>query len=121
MAADKYPLNEGALIDNTYTTNRIKETNLTTTATLNAASWVRDTSVTDCIVYYYSLSLADIQANSIVEIYPNGNATQNLALRNAFLVFRSQANGNITFYCYGEVPSINIPIRIIIRKDMIAV
>lgn len=42
-----------------------------------------------------------------------------MALRNAFLVSKAQEDGKIELYCYGEVPSIDIPIRIIIKKDMI--
>lgn len=125
MAADLYPLNQGAKIDNTQTLNRIKETNLVTTTTLEAANWVVDTSVTTAKVYYYTYSNTNIQANSIIEIYPNGSGNdkekQDLAFRNAFITFRSQANGSISFYCYGEVPSIAIPVKIIIRKDMISI
>ena len=119
MAADLYPLVAGAKVEATKTTNRIKETHISVTGTLLAANWVHDTSITAHKIYYNTFSNANIQANSLIELYPNGTYAQNMALRNAFLVFKAQADGKIELYCYGEVPSIDIPIRIIIKKDMI--
>lgn len=100
------------------TTNRIKDSNITTTGTLVAANWVSSTFENQ-ICYYYKLSNTNITATSIIEISSPSSATyaQRLALRNCFLTYKSQGNGYIELWNFGEVPMINIPIELVIRKD----
>lgn len=111
-------LTTGNKITATDTTNRIKDSNITTTGTLVAANWAPGTYESQTC-YYYKYSNIYITATSIIEISAPSSATyeQRLALRNCFLTYKAQAAGYIELWNFGEVPMIDIPIELVIRKD----
>ena len=82
----------------------------TVEATLLAASW-RGTS--------YRLNLSNITATSNQDIIPavTINATQLEALQGANLVDGGQGSGYIDLVAFGDVPNIDIPIRVLLRGD----
>ena len=81
------------------------------TATLAAASWSGNT---------YTLALSGITAKSNQEILPGLNITteQLEALQGANIQDGGQASGSMTLKAFGDVPTIDIPIRVIVRGDM---
>lgn len=82
----------------------------TKTATLAAASWSGNT---------YTLALSGITAKSNQEILPGLNITaeQLEALQGANIQDGGQASGSMTLKAFGDVPTIDIPIRVVLRGD----
>jgi hypothetical protein len=79
-------------------------------ATLSAGSW-SDGS--------YVLTVSGVTATSNQEILPalNITAEQLEALQSANIQDGGQANGSVTLKAFGDVPTIDIPIRVIVRGD----
>lgn len=86
----------------------------TVTATLSAASWTGDAAP-----YSYSLSVTGVTETSNQEILPaiDITAEQLEALQAANIQDGGQAAGSITLKAFGDVPTIDIPIRVIVRGD----
>lgn len=82
----------------------------TVETTLVATSW-REGS--------YRLNLSEITATSNQDILPSINITamELEALQNANLVDGGQGAGYLDIRAFGEVPSIDIPIRVLLRGD----
>lgn len=82
-----------------------------TTATLAAASWSSGK---------YTLSVSGVTTTSPVEILPGASITadQLTALQAANIQDGGQSANSITLKAFGDVPTIAIPIRIIVRGDM---
>ena len=78
--------------------------------TLAASGWVDGV---------YTLTLDGVTASSNQEILPAVNITteQLEALQSANIQDGGQAAGNITLKAFGDVPTIDIPIRVIKRGD----
>lgn len=85
-----------------------------TTATLAAASWSGTAAP-----YTYTLTVSGVTTTSTQEITPTTNITveQLAALQAANLQDGGQAANSITLKAFGEKPTIDLPIRIILRKD----
>lgn len=83
--------------------------------TLSSASWVGSVSP-----YTYTLSVTGITATSVQEILPTTDITEEelTALLGATLQDGGQSAGSITLKAWGEKPTIDIPIRVILRGDM---
>lgn len=79
--------------------------------TLAAASWVGTN---------YTITNAEIGANSIVELLPAASANitndEIEALQNANIQDGGQSIGSITLVARGDVPQIDVPVRLIIRR-----
>lgn len=86
----------------------------TVTATLAAASWTGSEAP-----YSYKLSVEGITTTSNQEVLPAiGITTEQLeALQGANLVDGGQASGYTTLLAFGSVPTIDIPIRVVLRGD----
>lgn len=86
------------------------EKSTTATATLSASSWSNGS---------YTLSVTGVTTTSNQEILPalNITAEQLEALQGANIQDGGQTTGSITLKAFGAVPTINIPIRIIVRGD----
>jgi hypothetical protein len=84
-------------------------------ATLLAASWAGAEAP-----FGYTLSVSGVTAASAVEVLPPLNPTveQLEALQGANLQDGGQAPGSITLKAYGDKPTIDLPIRMIIRGDL---
>ena len=82
-----------------------------TEATLLAANWADGN---------YTLALDGVTATSNVEVLPGLNITAEEleALQGANIQDGGQAAGAITIKAFGDVPTIDIPIRVIVRRDM---
>ncbi|MEA4869827.1 MAG: BppU family phage baseplate upper protein [Christensenella sp.] len=80
-------------------------------AALLAANWAGQS---------YTLALASVSASSAVEILPALSITEEQleALQAANLQDGGQAAGSITLTAFGDVPAIDLPIRVIIRGDL---
>ena len=83
---------------------------ITTAVTLVSTSWSSA---------YYTVSIPGLAANANIEIIPATtiNSLQLKALQGANLVGVAQASGTFTIYGFGTVPTINIPITVLIRGD----
>lgn len=79
--------------------------------TLAAASWAGSN---------YTITNAEIGANSIVELLPAASANitndEIEALQNANIQDGGQSAGSITLVARGDVPQIDVPVRLIIRR-----
>lgn len=86
----------------------------TVTATLSAASWTGDAAP-----YSYSLSVSGVTETSNQEILPaiDITAEQLEALQAANIQDGGQAAGSVTLKAFGDVPTIDIPVRVIVRGD----
>ena len=86
----------------------------TVTATLSAASWTGNAAP-----YSYSLSVPGVTETSNQEILPaiDITAEQLEALQEANIQDGGQAAGSVTLKAFGDVPTIDIPIRVIVRGD----
>lgn len=82
----------------------------TITATLYASGWSNGS---------YTLSVSGVTATSNQELIPalNITAAQLAALQEANIQDGGQAAGQITLKAFGTVPTIDVPIRIIVRGD----
>ena len=82
--------------------------------TLYASSW--------SAAKKYTLSNSNITATSAVELLPRENngitQAQMEALSGAMIVGGTQAAGSIQLVALGDVPTIDIPVTIIIRRDL---
>ena len=83
-------------------------------ATLSASGW--------STAKKYTVSNANITATSAVELLPRENngitQAQMEALSGAMIVGGTQAEGSIQLVALGDVPTIDIPVTIIIRRDL---
>lgn len=84
-------------------------------ATLSADSWSGDSAP-----YTYTLSVSGVTATSNQELLPALDITdeQLTALQAANIQDGGQSSGNITLNAFGEKPTIDAPIRVIVRGDM---
>lgn len=82
--------------------------------TLSASSWTTAKK--------YTLSNSNITATSAVELLPRENngitQAQLEALSGAMIVGGTQAEGSIQLVALGDVPTIDIPVTIIVRRDL---
>lgn len=85
-----------------------------TTATLLASGWTGDSAP-----YSYTLAVAGVTADSNQEYLPAlGITTEQLeALQGANIQDDGQAEGTVTLKAFGTQPTIDLPIRIILRGD----
>lgn len=79
--------------------------------TLSASSWSSGN---------YTLSNSNITATNVVELIPSSTITaaQFEALSNAKIVGGTQAAGSIVLRALGDVPTINIPVTFVFRRDI---
>lgn len=93
-----------------YSAGRSSKVNLT----LYASSW--------STAKKYTVSNANITATSAVELLPRENngitQAQMEALSGAMIVGGTQAAGSIQLVALGDVPTVDIPVTIIIRRDL---
>lgn len=68
----------------------------------------------------YTLSLDSVSNTTIQEILPGLSITEEQlsALQAANIQDGGQAAGTITLKAFGDVPAVDIPIRVIVRRDM---
>lgn len=70
----------------------------------------------------YTISNANITATSAVELLPRENngitQAQMEALSGAMIVGGTQANGSIQLVALGDAPTIDIPVTLIVRRDL---
>jgi len=80
-------------------------------ATLLAASWSGES---------YTLAVTGAAAGSAVEVLPGLSITSDQldALQGANMQDGGQAAGSITLKAFGDVPTIDIPVRVIVRGDL---
>lgn len=81
------------------------------TATLTSTSWSD---------VYYTVSLSGVTSSSIIEILPalTISSDQLSALQGANLQDAGQSTDSFTLIAFGDVPTIDVPIRIITRGDL---
>ena len=86
----------------------------TTEATLLASGWTGDSAP-----YTYTLSVTGVTADSHQEFLPalDITAEQLTALQAANIQDGGQAEGTVTLKAFGTKPTIDLPIRIILRGD----
>lgn len=89
-----------------------------TTVTLSAANWVGDAAP-----YSYTLTLSGVTTTSNQEFIPitpeEGLTTDMLkVLQSANLQDGGQSNGQVTILAYGEKPTIDLPMRVILRGNI---
>lgn len=93
-----------------YSAGRSTKVNLT----LSASGW--------STAKKYTLSNSNITATSAVELLPRENngitQAQMEALSGAMIVGGTQAAGSIQLVALGDVPTVDIPVTIIIRRDL---
>lgn len=84
----------------------------TLSVTLSSASWTGDSAP-----YAYTVSNSAITATSTQELTPATDITadQLTALQNANIIDGGQAVGSMTLKAFGEKPSVDIPVRIIVK------
>lgn len=87
-------------------------TGTTLSVTLAPASWTGTAAP-----YTYTISNAAITATSTQELSPATDITadQLTALQNANIIDGGQAAGSMTLKAFGEKPSVDIPVRIIVK------
>lgn len=87
-------------------------TGTTLSVTLASASWTGTAAP-----YTYTISNSAITATSTQELMPATDITadQLTALQNANIIDGGQAAGSMTLKAFGEKPSVDIPVRIIIK------
>ncbi|MDD3231652.1 MAG: hypothetical protein PHE09_20960, partial [Oscillospiraceae bacterium] len=93
--------------------NKAEKSTLTT-ATISASGWTGTK-----VPYSYTLSIAGITATSNQEFLPalDITADQLTALQSANIVDGGQSDGNVTLEAFGTKPTIDIPLRVIVRGD----
>lgn len=96
-------------------TGAVEIKSTTVTATLLASSW--DTSGDHP---KYTLSVSGVTADSNQDVLPPVNPTDDVlgALQAANLQDGGQASGVIYIIAYGDTPTIDLPIRVILRGDI---
>lgn len=87
-------------------------TGTTLSVTLASASWTGTAAP-----YTYTISNAAITATSTQELRPATDITANqlTALQNANIIDGGQAAGSMTLKAFGKKPSVDIPVRIIVK------
>lgn len=87
-------------------------TGTTLSVTLASASWAGTAAP-----YTYTISNSAITATSTQELMPATDITadQLTALQNANIIDGGQAAGSMTLKAFGEKPSVDIPVRIIVK------
>lgn len=83
--------------------------------TLSASGWANSSAP-----YVRSVSLSGVTATSVVELLPGDgvNAAQLIAMQSANIQGGSQSAGSIQLKAFGAKPSIDLPVRFIVRGDM---
>lgn len=96
-------------------TGAVEIKSTTVTATLLASSW--DTSEDHP---KYTLSVSGVTADSNQEVLPPVNPSDDVleALQSANLQDGGQADGVMYIIAYGDTPTIDLPIRVILRGDI---
>ena len=86
----------------------------TVTATLLAANWTGDVAP-----YTYTLAVTGVTANSNQELLPSLTITEEqlTALQAANIQDGGQAVNSVTLTAFGDKPTIDLPIRVIVRGD----
>jgi len=86
-----------------------------TNVTLSASQWSGSSAP-----YTYTLSINGVTSNNVIEIIPQNNLDVNQVknLADAMIVTGTQSTNSITLKAYGNKPTVNIPITIIIRGDL---
>lgn len=89
-------------------------TSETVTATLLAASWTGDSAP-----YTYTLAVTGVTANSNQELLPSLTITEEqlTALQAANIQDGGQAANSVILTAFGDKPTIDLPIRVIVRGD----
>lgn len=89
-------------------------TSKTVTATLLAASWTGSSAP-----YAYTLAVNGVTANSNQELLPALTITEEqlTALQAANIQDGGQAANSVTLTAFGDKPTIDLPIRVIVRGD----
>ena len=84
------------------------------TSTLSASSWSGDSAP-----YTYTLAVNGVTATSNQELLPALNTTEEqlTALQAANIQDGGQAANSVTLKAFGDKPTIDIPIRVIVRGD----
>lgn len=84
-------------------------------ATLSASSWSGDSAP-----YTYTLSVSNVTATSNQEFLPALDITdeQLTVLQSANIQDGGQSSGSVTLKAFGYKPTIDVPIRVIVRGDM---
>ena len=87
-------------------------TGITLSVTLASASWTGTAAP-----YTYTISNSAITATSTQELTPATDITADklTALQNANIIDGGQAPGSMTLKAFGEKPSVDIPVRIIVK------
>lgn len=85
-----------------------------TDATLLATNWTGDSKP-----YTYTLTVSGVTSTSNQEILPSLDITlkQLMALQSANLQDGGQSSNTIVLKCFGANPTIDIPIRVVVRGD----
>ena len=83
-------------------------------ATITSTLWTGDAAP-----YTATLSVKEVTADNIVEVIlaPTVTTEQIQACMGASIVTGTQAAGSITLNAYGEKPTVDIPITVIVRGD----
>ena len=79
--------------------------------TINSSGWTNGE---------YRISVPDVTSTSANEILPELNATEEeiSALQSAMIIDAGQSSGEIVLKALGEVPSIDLNVRVIVRGDL---
>ena len=118
-----YPMLEEGSIAHAYQPTTLSNVTLNATKvsksvsnnyTLLASGWSGSSAP-----YSFTLSAAGVTASNNVELVAPSTVTvaQVEAYQSAAIVTGTQANGSITLKAYGEKPTINLPITVIVRGD----
>lgn len=83
-------------------------------ATLLASSWIGDTAP-----YYITITVEEATATNNIEILPAATLIQEQyeAMSSAGITGADQAEGSVTLKAFGEKPTIDLPIIVIVRGD----
>jgi hypothetical protein len=94
-----------------YDLSEVSKTSITNNVTLSSGSWTTDGT--------YSISNSYVYSNSIVEIAPRSDitATQLKALQKANIIDGGMTSGTIKLKAMGMIPTVDIPIVTIVRRD----
>ena len=94
---------------------KLAKESTTVSATLSASLWSGSS-----VPYTYTLSVNGITVTSNQELLPSVDITpaQLTALQSANIQDGGQSSGSVTLKAFGEKPTIDIPIRVILRGDV---
>lgn len=95
------------------TTRALKST--TSNATLLSANWVGSSAP-----YTYTLNVTGVTTTNVVEILPQSGLTvaQSKEMSKASISTGTQSAGNIVLKAFGNKPTVDLPITIIVRGDI---